>query len=54
VGSFEEVAHVLNGFRDRGISQLLLRDWPGTEDRLSCAAELIPMVRALEGGSTSN
>lgn len=49
VGSFEEIAGVIHGFRQGGISQFLLREWPGQQELNCFAARILPLIRGLEG-----
>lgn len=48
VGSFEEVARALHGFKESGITQCMIRDWPGQQEMMRFGTKVLPLVRALE------
>jgi alkanesulfonate monooxygenase len=52
-GSFEEVARAILEFRSKGISQIMVRDWPGRNEITDFAANLLPLVRAMESGKAN-
>jgi hypothetical protein len=49
-GSFDEVARAIVGFRSKGISQMLIRSWPGLSEISDFGANVLPRVRAIEAG----
>jgi hypothetical protein len=48
VGSFEEIARAVHGFKSRGISQILVREWPGRHETVCFGERVMPLIRALE------
>lgn len=50
VGSFDEVARAIFGFRSYGISQMLIRDLPGLNAIPDFGANILPLVRVMEAG----
>jgi alkanesulfonate monooxygenase SsuD/methylene tetrahydromethanopterin reductase-like flavin-dependent oxidoreductase (luciferase family) len=54
VGSYGEVARAMHDFKKSGISQFLIREWPGLKENEGFAARTIPLIRALESGESAN
>jgi hypothetical protein len=50
VGSFEWVARAIHEFKASGISQFLIREWPGRREMTCFGSRILPLVRALESG----
>jgi alkanesulfonate monooxygenase SsuD/methylene tetrahydromethanopterin reductase-like flavin-dependent oxidoreductase (luciferase family) len=50
IGSFEEVAEAVHGFKRKSISQFLFHGWPSRQELLYFGSGVLPLVRALEGG----
>ena len=50
IGSFEEVAEAVHGFKRKSISQFLFHGWPDRQELLYFGSGVLPLVRALEGG----
>jgi alkanesulfonate monooxygenase SsuD/methylene tetrahydromethanopterin reductase-like flavin-dependent oxidoreductase (luciferase family) len=50
IGSFEEVAEAVHGFKRKSISQFLFRGWPDQQELMYFGSGVLPLVRALEGG----
>jgi hypothetical protein len=48
VGSFEEVADAIYGFKRSGISQFLVRECPGQNEMAAFATGVLPRIRARE------
>jgi hypothetical protein len=52
-GSFEEVARAMLGFKNNGVSQVLVREWPGRNEMADFAVNVLPVVRAMESGAVN-
>ena len=50
IGSFEEVAEAVYGFKKKSISQFLFRGWPDRQELMYFGSGVLPRVRALEDG----
>lgn len=50
IGSFEEVAQAIFGFKKKVISQFLFRRYPDNEEMTYFGTGVLPFIRALEAG----
>ena len=50
MGSFEEVAQAIYGFKKKVISQFLFRGHPDNEEMTYFGSSVLPLIRALEAG----
>jgi alkanesulfonate monooxygenase SsuD/methylene tetrahydromethanopterin reductase-like flavin-dependent oxidoreductase (luciferase family) len=48
VGSFEEVARSIHGFKKNGILQFLIRDWPDEQEIFCSATRILSLIREME------
>ncbi|HEV2687746.1 MAG TPA: hypothetical protein VGV35_04305, partial [Bryobacteraceae bacterium] len=54
IGSFDEVARTIHGFKKNGISQFLIRELPGGPEMVCFGARVLPLIRAIESGQAPN
>jgi len=54
VGSHEEVARTIRGFKKSGISHFLLRDCSGQQEITGFGERVLPLIRALECGRAAD
>jgi hypothetical protein len=54
IGSFDEVAGAIYGFKRSGISQFLVRECPGQNEMPAFAMGVLPRIRALECSRMAN
>jgi alkanesulfonate monooxygenase len=54
VGSPAEIASAILDYKRMGISQFILSGWPKLESMIFFSRELLPLVRVLEDGTSSN
>jgi alkanesulfonate monooxygenase SsuD/methylene tetrahydromethanopterin reductase-like flavin-dependent oxidoreductase (luciferase family) len=50
VGSFEEVARSIHGFKKKGILQFLIREWSDEQEMFSFGTRVLSLVREMEAG----
>lgn len=50
VGSFEEVARSIHGFKKKGILQFLIREWSDKQEMFCSGARVLSLVREMEVG----
>jgi len=54
LGSFEQVAHAIYGFKKSGISQFLIREGPCQKEMTYFGERVLPLIRAIESGRAGN